>query len=80
LAVTLPNSSNEMVSRLRGYLAFSGVVVYLLSGLLTIGLAVNFVVSLIRGDLSPWWFWPLGIVSVVVLVIVAGNLMRLADK
>ena len=44
------------------------------------GIAINFVLSLLKGDLSPWWFWPAGIASVFVLVVIAGNLMRLADK
>jgi hypothetical protein len=43
-------------------------------------LAVNFVWSLIKRDLSPWWFWPSGIVAVFVLKIAAGNLLRLAKE
>ena len=57
-----------------------GVIVYFLSGLLGVGLAVNFVVSLRKGDLSPWWFWPMGIASICVLAMIAGNLVRLVDE
>jgi len=45
-----------------------------------VGLAVNFVVSLRKGDLSPWWFWPMGIASICVLAMIAGNLVRLVDE
>jgi len=69
-----------MADSLRGYLGVLGFGIHILSGLFALGLAVNFVWSLIRRDLSPWWFWPAGIVAVFVLMITAGNLLRLADE
>jgi hypothetical protein len=69
-----------MADSLRGYLGVLGFGIHILSGLFTLGLAVNFVWSLIKRDLSPWWFWPAGIVAVFVLIITAGNLLRLADE
>jgi hypothetical protein len=69
-----------MAATVRGYLGVLGVGVYALSGLFALGLAVNFVWSLIKRDLSPWWFWPLGVLAVLVLMIIAGNLLRLTDK
>lgn len=69
-----------MAGMLRGYLAVIGFGIHVLSGLLALGLALKFVWSLIKRDLSPWWFWPAGIVAVVVLMIIAGNLLRLAEK
>ena len=65
---------------LRGYLGVLASGIYFLSGLLGLGLAINFVWSLIRRDLSPWWFWPAGIVAAFVLMITAGNLLRPADE
>ncbi len=64
---------------LKGYLAVVGVIIYFLSGLLGVGLAINFVLSLRKGDLSPWWFWPMGIASICVLVMMAGKLMQLVE-
>ena len=69
-----------MGDSLRGYLGVLGFGIHILSGLFALGLAVNFVWSLIKRDLSPWWFWPAGIVAVFVLMITAGNLLRLADE
>ena len=69
-----------MADLLRGYLGVLGFGIHILSGLFALGLAVNFVWSLIKRDLSPWWFWPVGIVAVFVLMITAGNLLRLADE
>ena len=69
-----------MADSLRGYLGVLGFGIHILSGLFAIGLAANFVWSLIKRDLSPWWFWPAGIVAVFVLMITAGNLLRLADE
>jgi hypothetical protein len=69
-----------MTDSLRGYLGGLGFGIHILSGLFALGLAVNFVWSLIKRDLSPWWFWPAGIVAVFVLMITAGNLLRLADE
>jgi hypothetical protein len=69
-----------MADSLRGYLGVLGFGIHILSGLFALGLAVNFVWSLIKRDLSPWWFWPAGIVAVFVLMITAGNLLRLADE
>ena len=69
-----------MVGTLRGYLGVLGFGFHILSGLFALGLAVNFVWSLIKQDFSQWWFWPVGIVAVLVLMMAAGNLLRLADK
>lgn len=69
-----------MAGTVRGYFGVLGIIIYFLSGLLGLGLVVNFVWSLLKGDLSPWWFWPAGIATVFVLVVVAGNLLRLVDK
>jgi len=69
-----------MVGTLRGYLGVLGFGIHILSGLIALGLAVNFVWSLITRDFSQWWFWPAGINAVLVLMIIAGNLLRLADK
>jgi len=69
-----------MADSLRGYLGVLGFGIHIVSGLFALGLAVNFVWSLIKRDLSPWWFWPAGIVAVFVLMITAGNLLRLADE
>jgi len=69
-----------MPGTVRGYLGVLGFVIYFLSGLLALGLAVDFVWSLLRGDLSPWWFWPAGIAAVFVLMVIAGNLLRLVDR
>jgi hypothetical protein len=69
-----------MVGTLRGYLGVLGFGFHILSGLFALGLAVNFVWSLLKRDLSPWWFWPAGIIAVLVLMVIAGNLLRLADK
>ena len=69
-----------MADSLRGYLGVLGFGIHILSGLFALGLAVNFVWSLIKRDLSPWWFWPAGIAAVFVLMITAGNLLRLADR
>ena len=65
---------------LRGYLGVFGVGTYILSGLFGLGLVVNFVLSLLKGDLSPWWFWPAGVVAILALMMIAGNLLRLVDK
>ena len=64
----------------KGLFRVLGFGIHILSGLFTLGLAVNFVWSLIKRDLSPWWFWPAGIVAVFILMITAGNLLRLADE
>ena len=69
-----------MADSLKGYLGVLGFGIHILSGVFALGLAVNFVWSLIKRDLSPWWFWPAGIAGVLVLVITAGNLLRLADE
>ena len=69
-----------MADSLRGYLGVLGFGIHILSGLFALGLAVNFGWSLIKRDLSPWWFWPAGIVAVFILMITAGNLLRLADE
>ena len=69
-----------MADSLRGYLGVLGFGIHILSGLFALGLAVNFVWSLIKRDLSPWWFWPSGIVAVFVLMIAAVNLLRLAEE
>ena len=69
-----------MADSVRGYLGVLGFGIHILSGLFALGLAVNFVWSLIKRDWSPWWFWPAGIVAVFVLMITAGNLLRLADE
>ena len=69
-----------MADSLRAYLGVLGFGIHILSGLFALGLAVNFVWSLIKRDLSPWWFWPAGIVAMFVLMITAGNLLRLADE
>src|SRR5262249_13009189 len=65
---------------LKGFVGVVGFGIYILSGFLALGLAANFVWSLFKRDLSPWWFWPAGVVAIVVLMIVAGNLLRLLDK
>jgi hypothetical protein len=70
----------QMEGSLRGYLGVLGFGIHILSGLFALGLAVNFVWSLIKRDLSPWWFWPAAIIGVLVLMTIAGNLLRLADK
>jgi hypothetical protein len=69
-----------MAGTVRDYLGVIASGIYALSGLCALGLAVNFVWSLFKGDLSPWWFWPAGIVAVLVLMAIAGNLLRLADQ
>jgi len=65
---------------LRSYLGVLGFGIHILSGFIALGLAVNFVCSLIKRDFSSWWFWPVEIIAVLVLMIIAGNLLRLADK
>ncbi len=52
-----------------------GVICYVLSVILGIGLVFNLVISIIRWDLSPWWFWPAGAAVVIALQTAAGNLM-----
>jgi len=47
--------------------------------LVLIGVEKTQIGELLR-DLSPWWFWPTGIIAMFVLMITAGNLLRLADK
>ncbi len=69
-----------MVGTLRGYLGVLGFGFHILSGLFALGLAVNFVWSLLKRDFSLWWFWPAGMIAVLVLMMIAGNLLRLADK
>ncbi len=69
-----------MADSQRSYLGVLGFGIHILSGLFALGIAVNFVWSLIKRDLSPWWFWPAGIVAVFILMITAGNLLRLADE
>jgi len=69
-----------MAGILRSYLGVLGFGIHILSGLIALGLAVNFVWSLIKQDFSSWWFWPVGIIAVLVLMIIAGNLLRLADE
>jgi hypothetical protein len=69
-----------MPGTLGGYLGVLGLIIYFLAGLLGLGLAVNFIWSLLKGDLSPWWFWPAGVVAVIVLMVVAGKLIRLVDR
>ncbi len=69
-----------MAVTLRGYLGVLGFGIHILSGLFALGLAVNLVWSLLKRDFSPWWLWPVGIITVLVLMIIAGNLLRLADK
>ena len=69
-----------MADTLKGYLGVLVLIIYFLSGLLGVGLAIDFVWSLLKGNLSPWWFWPMGIVSIFVLVMIAGKLVRLVDK
>ena len=69
-----------MAGTLKGYLGVLGFGIHILSGLFALGHTVNFVWALLKRDLSPWWFWPAGIVAVFVLMITAGNLLRLADE
>jgi hypothetical protein len=70
----------QMAGTLRGYLGLLGIGVHALSGLFALELAVNFAWSLFKGDLSPWWFWPARVAAVLVLMLIAGNLLRLLDK
>ncbi len=69
-----------MAGTQRTYLGVLGFGFHILSGLFALGLAVNFAWSLIKRDFSSWWFWPVGIFVVLVLMIIAGNLLRLANK
>jgi phosphotransferase system glucose/maltose/N-acetylglucosamine-specific IIC component len=69
-----------MAGTLKEYLGVLGLIIYFLTGLLGVGLAINFVLSLLKGDWSPWWLWPVGIVSTFVLMMIARNLVRLVDK
>jgi hypothetical protein len=66
--------------RLRDYLVVLASAIYILSGPFALGLVIDFVWSLFKRDLSPWWFWPAGVVAVLVLMIIAWNLLRVADK
>ncbi len=52
-----------MVGTLRGYLGVLGFGFHILSGLFALGLAVNFVWSLLKRDFSLWWFWPAGMIG-----------------
>ena len=53
---------------------------YILSGLFAVGLVVDFVWSLFKRDLSRWWIWPAGVVAVLVLMIIAWDLLRVAKN
>jgi len=66
--------------RLRDYLVILASATYILSGLFALGLVVDFVWSLFKRDLSRWWIWPAGVVAVLVLMIIAWDLLRVADK
>jgi hypothetical protein len=69
-----------MADSRKGYLGVLGFGIHILSGLFALGLAVNFVWSLIKRDLSPWWFWPAGIVAVFVLMITAATCFDLRTR
>jgi len=57
-----------------------GIAFYVLSGTLALGILADFVVRLFRWNLSPWWFWLVGLVSVGVLAGVARDLIRPGRK
>ena len=51
------------------------MICYLLMVLWGVGLVFNFIISLIRWDLSPWWWWPAGIGVLIALQAMAANLI-----
>jgi len=57
-----------------------GIICYVASSLLGLGLAVDFVISLLRWDFSPWWFWPAGFGAVFLMMVIAANIFRLKAK
>ncbi len=57
-----------------------GVIFYILSAIIGIGQVINFILSVFKWDFSPWWFWPAGIATVLVLLMISGNLFRLGTK
>ncbi len=69
-----------MEGTVKSYLGVLGIGLHILSGLFALGLAVDFVWALLKRDLSPWWFWPTGIIATLVLIMIAGNLLRLVDN
>jgi phosphoglycerol transferase MdoB-like AlkP superfamily enzyme len=53
---------------------------YALNAILALGLAYNFIHSIIRWDWSPWWWFPAGILAIFVLYITGGALGVASEK
>ena len=49
-------------------------------GFFFLGFIFHFVVSLVRWDLSPWWFWPTGLIGLVGLKFLVMFLMGVGEK
>ncbi len=58
----------------------AGYVFYCLSGLLRIGLAVTFLIAIVKRNLSPWWAWPIAVAVAVMLARVGKLLMADSEE
>ena len=56
-----------------------GALLYLVEVFIGIGFVYHFIVALVRWDLSPWWFWPAGIIALAGLHWAAGLLMEVGE-
>ena len=52
----------------------------LLANILSLGLVIAFVVGIFKSDLSPWWFWPAGVVVIVVCWLMGTCMAVLAEQ
>lgn len=57
-----------------------GILCIVLDLLLGAGLAIYLIVSISHRDFSPWWVWPAGVLTIGVLGIAAGVLLRVNRK
>jgi hypothetical protein len=61
----------------RKFVTALAVLAHVSAGLIDLGLVGAFIVGIIRGSLSPWWFWPAGIVASIFLFIIGTVLLRI---
>jgi hypothetical protein len=56
-----------------------GILVTMLGAMMGLGLAISFLRATFKWDLSPWWFWPVGVGTSVAVVFV-GQLLMFASE
>lgn len=55
-------------------------VFYVVCSIFGLRLAVDLVVSIFRGDGSPWWLWLTGLGATFLLLILAGKLVSFRPR